>query len=92
MLTRDYNRRTVCSGACTFIYSCDKNTFIYTIKPVNKGHLSQRYRQYVFIVNVNLFYFIKEGSLKHGLYLQGGLYSEVTFNTCLAVLLFTSDF
>ena len=41
------------------------------------------YRQVVIIWS--LFYFIKEGVLKCGLYLQGGLYSEVAFNTGLIV-------
>ena len=36
-------------------------------------------------LEVTLFYFIKEGLLKSGLYLQGGLYSEVAFNTGLTV-------
>ena len=36
-------------------------------------------------LEVTLFYFIKEGLLKCGLYLQGGLYSEVAFNTGLTV-------
>ena len=32
-----------------------------------------------------LFYIIRKGLLKCGLYLQGGLYSEVAFNTGLTV-------
>ena len=32
-----------------------------------------------------MFYFIKEGLLKCGLYLQGCLYSEVAFHTVLTV-------
>ena len=34
----------------------------------------------------SIFCFIKEGLLKHCLYLLGGLYSEVVFNTGLTVL------
>ena len=33
-----------------------------------------------------MFYFIKEGLLKCGLYLQGGLYSEVVLNTGLTIV------
>ena len=36
-------------------------------------------------LEVTLFCFIKEVILKCGLYLQGGLYSEVAFNTVLTV-------
>ena len=33
-----------------------------------------------------MFYFIKKGLLKRGLYLQDGLYSKVTFNAGLTVM------
>ena len=37
------------------------------------------------IFEVILFYLIKEGLLKFGLYLLGGLYLQVAFNTGLTV-------
>ena len=43
------------------------------------------YRQVVFIWRLLCFNFNKEGLLKCGLYSQGGLYSEVAFNTGLTV-------
>ena len=52
---------------------------------MNKGHPRER-QNMVFIDKWSLFggyffYFNKEGLLQCGLYLQGGLYSEVTLNT-----------
>ena len=38
-----------------------------------------------------MLYFIKEGLFKCGLYLQGGLYLEVAFNTGLTVFLNNSS-
>ena len=63
----------------------------YTVKPVNKGHLRERHTM-IYIdkclhLEVILYYFIKEWLLKCGLNLQGGLYSEVAFNTGLTYLL-----
>ena len=64
---------------------------------MNKGHPRER-QDMVFIDKWSLFggyfvYLIKEGLLKCGLYIQGGLKSEVAFNTgwtvsvrCLLVL------
>ena len=55
-----------------------------TVKPVNKGRPGER-QQIVFIDKWSLFggFFdllnIKEGLLNCGLYLQGGLYSNVCF-------------
>ena len=56
----------------------------------NKGHLMGR-QHMVFIDKWSLFggYFVlcyKEGLLKCGLYLQGGLYWEMAFNTGVTVL------
>ena len=43
------------------------------------------YRQVVFILEVALFNLINEKLSKYGLYLQGGRYSEVVFNTSLTI-------
>ena len=54
---------------------------------LHKGKTSHDlYRQVVFIRRFLCFYFINEGVLKSDLYLQGGLYSEVTLNTGLTVV------
>ena len=58
---------------------------------MNKDHPKENvedslYGQVVFIWSLLLFYFIKEGLFKCGFYyLQGGLYSEVVFNTSLTL-------
>ena len=57
---------------------------------MNKGHPRER-QIMVFLDKWSLFggyfgLFIKEGTLKCGLYLQGGLYCEETFNTGLTVV------
>ena len=41
------------------------------------------------LFGVTLFYLIKEGLLKYSLYLQGGLYLDVAFNTGLIVFKMT---
>ena len=59
-----------------------------TVKPVDKGHPKERQNMVsidkwsLFCGNVVLFH---QGLLKCGLYLQGGLYLEVAFNTGLTV-------
>ena len=62
---------------------------------MNKGHPWER-NDMVFIDKWSLFggyfiYFIKEWILKCGLYLKGGRYSEMTFNTVLTVHADVSD-
>ena len=65
-------------------------SFFNTVKPVNKGHPRERHHM-VFIDKWSLLggyivlFFIKEGLLKCDLYLQGGLYLEVAFNTGVTV-------
>ena len=47
------------------------------------------YRQVVFIIlRLHCFYFINEGLFNSGLYLEGGVYSEVAFNIGLTVQYF----
>ena len=62
-----------------------------TLKPVNKGHPREGCRLSLLTsglyLDVKLFYLIKVGLLKCDLYLQGGLYKEVTLNTGLTVFL-----
>ena len=43
------------------------------------------YRLVALYLEVTMYYFIKEGLLKSGLYLQDGLYLEMAFNTILTV-------
>ena len=74
----------------------DFNTFLYTDKPVNKGPQGKD-RTWSLQTNglyleVILFYFIKEGYMKLGLYLQVCLYSEMAFNTGLTVHVQWLDF
>ena len=47
------------------------------------------YRQVVFIFEISLFCLLNKGFLKCGLWLQGGLCSEVVFNTGLTAYFLT---
>ena len=63
------------------------------IKPVNKVHPGERHNM-VFIGNWSLYggylalFYLRRVLLNCDLYLQGGLYSKVAFNTSLTVMNF----
>ena len=56
---------------------------------MNKGHPSERQNMSLYTGGLQqegiLFYFITKELLEYGLYLQGGIYSELALNTGLTV-------
>ena len=63
---------------------------VYTVKPVNKGHLRERHAVIMFWWSLfsGLFVCIKSMKDKYGLNLQVSFYSEVVFLTGLTVFIF----
>ena len=77
-------KQNIYTGLLVSFAAAHLGHLIYTAKSANKGH--PRERQIMVFIDKwplfggYLFYFINEGLLDYGLYLQGGLYSEVAIN------------